>query len=52
MFIQDALELIDKDDPSYFEHDLFTPHIIKNQARKVFKYAGNIVVPGKHVVRV
>jgi small nuclear ribonucleoprotein (snRNP)-like protein len=53
LFVQDALELVDRQAEEYFDHDMFTPHIIKNSAQnKVLRMAGNIVVPGKHVVKV
>jgi hypothetical protein len=32
VFLQDALELIDRDvGDEYFEHELYTPYLIKNQ---------------------
>ena len=30
IFMQDAIEVIDKTAPEYFEHELYTPHLIKN----------------------
>lgn len=30
IFLQDALEIIDKDAPEYFYHELYTPYLIKN----------------------
>ena len=30
LFLQDAFEVIDKDAPDYFDHELYTPHLIKN----------------------
>jgi len=47
--------VIDKTAPEYFEHELFTPHLIKNntpEKKKVMKYVGNVVIPGKHVVKI
>lgn len=29
IFMQDALEVIDREAPEYFDHELFTPHLIK-----------------------
>ena len=56
VFVQDALEIIDREAPDYFEHELFTPYLIKAEnyqdQAKVFKYVGNIVVPWRHVVKV
>lgn len=55
-FMQDAMEILDREAEDYFDHDLFTKHLIKNQnyenERYVFKYVGNIVVAGKHVTKV
>ncbi len=52
LFIQDALELIDRDAEEYFDHDMFTPHLIKSENRKILKMMGSIVVPGQHVKRI
>ncbi len=56
LFVQDALEIIDRQSPDYFDHELFTPYLIKvenyQEESKVFKYAGNIVVPWRHVTKV
>ena len=59
VFIQDALELIDKEDETYFEHELLTPHILAKcptgtdpNQRYFLKLVGNIVVPGKHLVKI
>lgn len=55
MFLQDSFEVIDKDAPDYFENELYTPHLIKNldeSQRKVLKFVGNIVIPGKHVKKI
>ena len=55
VFLQDCLELIDKADEHYIDHELLTPHILNKTApdqQKVFKLVGNIVVPGKHVVKI
>ena len=29
VFLQDALEVIDRQAPEYFDHDLFTPYLIR-----------------------
>ena len=54
LFIQDALELVDRDSEDYFDHDMFTPHIIKSpiEQRKILKMAGSLVIPGKHIARI
>ena len=55
IFLQDGIEVIDKEAPEYFDHDLYTPYLIKNNdesKRKVLKYMGNIVIPGKHVKKI
>ena len=64
LFLMDAMEILDKDAPDYFAHDLYTPHLLKNQKedqRKVFRFIGNlrilsvlgnIVIPGQHVKRI
>jgi hypothetical protein len=31
VFLQDSLEIIDKDAEEYFDHELYTPFLIKNQ---------------------
>lgn len=54
VFLQDSFEVIDKDAPDYFENEMYTPYLIKNQdekQRKVLKFVGNIVIPGKHVMK-
>jgi small nuclear ribonucleoprotein (snRNP)-like protein len=30
VFLQDALEILDKSAPEYLDHDLYTPYLIKN----------------------
>ena len=54
--MQDALEVIDREEPEYFDHELFTPHLIKvpnyQEHSKVLKYVGNIVVQGKDVTKI
>ena len=52
MFIQDALELIDRDATEYFDHDMFTPHLVKSDHRKILKMMGSIVIPGQHVKKI
>ena len=55
IFLQDAIEVLDKNAPEYFEHDLYTPHLIKNnnpEEKKALKYVGNVVIPGKHVKKI
>ena len=56
VFLQDALELIDKSEKAeeegrYLYHELFTPYLLgKNEmSDQVLKYVGNVVIPGKHV---
>ena len=55
-FMQDAMEILDREAEDYFDHDLFTKHLIKNMnyenERFVLKYVGNVVVAGKHVTKV
>jgi hypothetical protein len=29
LFIQDGFEIIDREDPDYFDHELFTPWLIR-----------------------
>ena len=55
VFIQDALELFDKEDEHYIEHELLTCHLIKESVadqRYFLKMMGNLVVPGHHVVKI
>ena len=55
MFIQDALELLDREDESFLEHDLLTSHMLERcpaNQRHVLKLMGNIVIPGKHVMKI
>jgi hypothetical protein len=56
VFLQDALEIIDREAPEYFDHELFTPQLIKTpeyqKYNKILKYVGNIVIPGKHVIKI
>ena len=52
IFVQDALEVIDKTAPDFVNHQMFIPHMIKNADtpyNKVMKYIGNVVIPGNHV---
>lgn len=54
VFLQDALEILDREDTTnYFDHDLFTPHLLRlpnwKEQRFILKYVGNVVIPGKHV---
>ena len=60
VFLQDALEVIDRSAEAeangrFLHHDLFTPHLL-NQTQHpsglVFKYVGNVVIPGKHVISI
>lgn len=43
---------MDRKSEEYFDHDMFTPHIIKSDEQKFLKMMGSIVVPGVHVVKV
>lgn len=55
IFLQDSFEIIDKTAEEYFEHDLYTEHLLKNQdpnQKKVLKLIGNVVIPGKHVLKI
>ena len=55
VFVQDALELVDRESEHYLEHQLLTPELLKrcpDNQRFIFKMVGNIVVPGKHVVKI
>ena len=56
VFMQDAFEIIDRTHPNYFDHDLFSPHLIRipnhYEHDQVLKLVGNIVVPGKHVLKI
>lgn len=54
VFLQDALEIINREDKAnYFDHDLFTPHLLRftnwKDQRFILKYVGNVAIPGKHV---
>ena len=55
VFLQDALELIDREDEHFMNHELLTP-LILNRApagqRHFLKVVGNIVVPGKVLVKI
>ena len=51
-FIQDALELIDREDENYVEHELIAPHLLTRTPpgqRYFLKMVGNVVVPGQHI---
>ena len=51
-FIQDALELIDREDEHYVEHELIAPHLLTRTPpgqRYFLKMVGNVVVPGQHI---
>ena len=55
VFIQDALEVIDKDDEHYIEHELLQCHLMQRHPagqRIYLKLVGNIVVPGRHLVKI
>lgn len=60
VFLQDALEVIDRSPEAeaagrYLHHDLFSPQLLgaaEEGQQKVFKYVGNIVIPGMHVVSI
>ena len=55
LFIQDALELFDREDEHYIEHELLTCHMLSKtpaNQRYFLKLVGNIVVPGRHVVKI
>jgi small nuclear ribonucleoprotein (snRNP)-like protein len=56
VFLQDALEVIDRSPEAeaegrYLHHELFSPYLLgaAKEQQVVFKYVGNIVIPGKHV---
>ena len=52
--MQDALELVDRTSEDYFDHDMYTPHILRcgPEQKKALKMQGSIVIPGHHVVKV
>lgn len=55
IFLQDALEILDKTAPDYVDHELYTPYLIKNKdpsQERVLRFIGNVVIPGKHVVQI
>ena len=55
VFVQDALELIDKEDEHYIHHDILTCTMLKQSVtdqRLFLKSVGSIVVPGHHVVKI
>ena len=55
VFLQDALELIDKEDEHYIEHELLSCHMLQKhpEGQRLFlKLVGNIVIPGKHLRKI
>ena len=55
VFIQDALELMDKEDEHYIHHDVLTCAMLRPSVldqRMFLKSVGCIVVPGQHVVKI
>ena len=56
VFLQDALEVIDREAPEYFDHELFTPQLIKmedyQKYPRVLKLVGNVIIPGKSILRI
>jgi len=59
IFVQDALEVIDRaNDSTFQEHELLTPHLLQHAysmdkyQSKILKAVGSIVIPRKHVVKV
>ncbi len=49
------MEILDRSAPDYVDHELYTPYLIKNtdeSQEKVLRYIGNVVVPGRHVVKI
>lgn len=60
VFLMDSLEVIDRSPEAeqegrYLHHDLFSPYLLKqvqHPSGLVLKYAGNIVIPGKHVISI
>ena len=56
LFVQDALELFDREDTdAYVEHELLTPQMVDkvpSSQRHFLKLVGNIVVPGRQLVKI
>mmetsp|Transcript_23060 Transcript_23060/g.27035 ORF Transcript_23060/g.27035 Transcript_23060/m.27035 type:complete len:86 (-) Transcript_23060:46-303(-) len=55
VFVQDALELYDREDESFIDHELITGHMLDKipaDQRHFMKLVGNIVVPGKHLRKI
>lgn len=55
LFVENSLELLDKTQPDYFSHELFTPVLLNQTTAHLplqLKQVGNIVVPGHHVKRI
>lgn len=56
VFVQDALELFDRqDEEAYVEHELITSHMVDKvpaTQRHFLKLVGNIVVPGRQLVKI
>ena len=53
VFLSDALELIDTDADCYFEHELLTPFIMKEEpCRWRLKYMGNAAIPGECITKI
>ena len=53
--MQDALELIDREDEHYVEHELIAPHLLTRTPpgqRYFLKMVGNVVVPGPHIRKI
>ena len=55
LFVQDALELYDREDGTFIEHELLIPHMLQKtpkDQRIFWKLVGNVVVPGRHIVKI
>ena len=54
IYVQDALEIFDKTDATFLNHELITSHLLKyNQdKKKVLKTVGSFVVPRKHIAKI
>ena len=55
IFLQDSLEIIDREAPDYLDHEIFIPQILKDQdptAKKIHKLMGSVVIPGKYVTKI
>ena len=55
VFLQDALELIDKADEHYIDHELLSSHMLQRNPKDqqlFLKLVGNVVIPGKHLRKI